>query len=169
MIAILDVGYNDDAALAACVLIQDWADGVPQTTHTRMISPIADYVPGSFYLRELPCLEQVLRPLQAPPTCIVIDGFVWLDAYGKPGLGAHLYELFNKTIPVIGVAKSSFATASNASKVYRGTSQRPLFVTAAGYDLANAASAVQRMHGKHRLPTMLTLADQLSKGKAPSQ
>jgi hypothetical protein len=61
---------------------------------------------------------------------LVIDGYADLDPGGRPGLGAHAHRDF--VIPVIGVAKSVFRTATHAIPVLRGSSARPLFVTAAG-------------------------------------
>ena len=46
--------------------------------------------------------------------------------------------------PVIGVAKSAFRTATHAVPVIRGTSERPLYVTAAGMPRADAADLVRR-------------------------
>jgi deoxyribonuclease V len=97
---------------------------------------------------------------------IVIDGYVWLDAQGNKGLGAHLFELLNCEIPVIGVAKTSFATATNAIEVFRGQSSRPLWVTAIGTNEFDAAKLVRSMHGNHRIPTILTLVDRLRKSSS---
>ena len=60
----------------------------------------------------------------------MVDGYADLETVGLPGLGAHAYAEFG--IPVIGVAKSRFRTATHAVPVVRGSSGRPLFVTAAG-------------------------------------
>lgn len=166
MIAIIDVGYEKTSALAACVTINDWSDAKPAATHAVPISQVAEYVPGEFYKRELPCIQQVLTELHRGPEIIVIDGFVWLDESGKKGLGARLFDELGGNTPVIGVAKTSFATATNALEVCRGTSSRPLFVTAAGMNANEAADAISRMHGSNRIPTMLTLVGRLSKGSA---
>jgi hypothetical protein len=64
-----------------------------------------------------------------------------------PGLGAHAYAEFG--IPVIGVAKSRFRTATHAVPVVRGCSARPLFVTAAGMPAADAADLVRRMADRY--------------------
>lgn len=166
MIACIDVGYQEKSALAACVTISDWKASAPVASHSVVIQNVEDYVPGSFYKRELPCIEAVLNDLGAKPDAIVIDGYVWLDAQGKKGLGAHLFELLNGEIPVIGVAKTSFATATNAIEVFRGQSSRPLWVTAIGTNEFDAAKLVRSMHGNHRIPTILTLVDRLSKSSS---
>lgn len=124
--------------------------------------PAEAYEPGAFYRRELPLLLAVLARLPAPPDVLVIDGFVWLDGAGRKGLGAHLHE--ETGIPVIGVAKTGFHEAERFSlPVRRGASDRPLFVTAAGLDPAEAAAWIARMHGAHRLPTLLSRADALAR------
>ena len=53
---------------------------------------------------------------------------------------------------MIGVAKSRFRTATHAVPVVRGSSARPLYVTAAGMPTADAANLVRRMAGRYRLP-----------------
>jgi deoxyribonuclease V len=166
MIACIDVGYQEKSALAACITISDWKASAPVASHSVAIQNVEEYVPGAFYKRELPCIEAMLKELGAKPDVIVIDGYVWLDAQGKKGLGAHLFELLNGEIPVIGVAKTSFATATNAIEVFRGQSSRPLWVTAIGTNEFDAAKHVQSMHGNHRIPTILTLVDRLSKSSS---
>jgi deoxyribonuclease V len=55
---------------------------------------------------------------------LIIDGYVHLNPHGRPGLGAHLHAWLG--VRVIGVAKTSFHTASHAIKVRRGQARRPL-------------------------------------------
>lgn len=165
MIACIDVGYGDTNAIAAAVTIGDWADATPLATYSVTITKVEEYVSGEFYKRELPCIQAVLAQLPAVPDVMVIDGYVWLDEHGKQGLGARLYDALDCRIPVVGVAKTSFATATNAVEVHRGGSSRPLYITAVGYEISEAIDAILGMHGSHRIPTMLTLVDQLSKGK----
>ena len=91
--------------------------------------PGAALRPGEFYLRELPPLRAVLEDLSGLGL-LVVDGYADLDPSGRPGLGARAHAEFG--LPVIGVAKSRFRTATHAVPVLRGSSVRPLFVTAAG-------------------------------------
>jgi deoxyribonuclease V len=65
---------------------------------------------------------------------------------------------------VIGVAKSAYRAATHAVAVRRGTASRPLYVTAAGLDPAEAAALVARMAGPHRLPDALRRVDALARG-----
>jgi len=71
-------------------------------------------------------------------------------------------------IPVIGVAKSRFRTATHAVPTGRGSSARPLFVTAAGMSAADAADLVRRMAGRYRLPDALRGADHLARAGPPA-
>lgn len=162
----LDVGYPNRGALAACVGFLDWTDAEPDLTLTAQIPEVEEYVPGQFYQRELPCLLAVLKKLEDTPDTIVIDGQVHLDDAEKPGLGMHLFEALNREVPVIGVAKSSFRGLTRAIEVYRGGSERPLFVTAAGMSDRDAADRIQQMRGEFRIPTLLKKVDQMSRGQA---
>ena len=84
----------------------------------------------------------------------------------QPGLGAHACAEF--AVPVIGVAKSAFRTATHAIPVLRGTSGRPLYVTAAGIPRAEAADIVRHMAGGHRIPDALRRVDSLARhGPSP--
>ena len=87
---------------------------------------------------------------------LVIDGYPGLDPGGRPGPGGHAHAEFG--IPVIGVAKSRFGTATRAVPVVRGSSAPPLFITAAGLPSAEAADLVRRMTGQYRLPDALRRA-----------
>jgi deoxyribonuclease V len=162
MLACVDVDYRGDEAVAACVSFAAWDDATPAGQLVERISGVAPYVPGQFYRRELPCLLAVLGKLPEVPEVVVIDGYVWLADEDRPGLGAHLYEALAGRAPVVGVAKTRFHGARLAVPVVHGAgSTRPLFVTAAGLDLAAAAAHVQAMHGEYRIPTLLRLVDQL--------
>jgi deoxyribonuclease V len=97
---------------------------------------------------------------------LVIDGYTDLDSGGRPGLGAHAHAEFG--VPVIGVAKSALPTATHAVPVLRGTSVRPLFVTAAGMPRDQAADLVRHMAGQHRLPDALRRADTLARTSPPA-
>ncbi len=166
MLACVDVDYRGDEALAACLLFADWADPAPTDTWVVQVRDVAPYEPGSFYKRELPCLLAVLAEAPEPPDVIIIDGYVWLGPERRPGLGAHLYEALGRATPVIGVAKTPFA-GTPAAEVIRGAATRPLWVTAAGVGLADAAGRVQAMHGAFRLPTLLRQVDQLCRRSWP--
>lgn len=164
MIACIDVGYDDanQRAHVACVTLEDWADDQPTDECVVDLDHVQPYQPGSFYKRELPCVLAVIEALPRQPDVIVIDGYVWLDEFGSKGLGGHLYDALDQSCIVVGVAKTKFATAT-AIEVYRGQSERPLYVTAVGITPQRAAQHIQNMHGDHRLPTLLKRVDQLSR------
>ena len=95
---------------------------------------------------------------------VIVDGYVWL-AGGTPGLGAHLHGALG--VPMIGVAKTRYASAAGAAEVCRGESRSPLFVSAVGLELAEAVEGVRRMHGPYRVPTLLKQVDALT--RSPEQ
>lgn len=164
----VDVHYLDDAvARAALVAASERAFSRVTRTRTAMVPAGGAYRPGEFYLRELPPLRAVL-PASGELALIVVDGYVDLDPDGRPGLGAHVHAEFG--VPVIGVAKTAFRTASHAAQVRRGQSSRPLYVTAAGMTVAEAALVVSEMAGPFRIPDALKLADRLARGleRSPS-
>jgi deoxyribonuclease V len=162
VIAAIDVNYLEDStALAAAIVFEDFRSDSYVSSYRKRIRGIADYVPGSFYQRELPCILALLEDVREKLDCIIIDGYVSLG--DKPGLGAHLRRSLRHGICVIGVAKSRFA-GSNALQVFRGTSRRPLYVTASGMAPAEAAQRIREMHGRNRIPTLLKAADSLARG-----
>lgn len=163
MMACLDVSYHGLEANAAAVLFHSWGDSVGRREIVARVAPVAEYRPGQFYRRELPCLLALLELVKEPVELLIVDGYVWLGKESRPGLGAHLYEAQGSTTAVIGVAKSGFAGATGAIPVLRGRSRRPLQVTAAGLDARVAANYIETMHGEHRIPTLLKRADQLSR------
>ncbi|HWP57054.1 MAG TPA: endonuclease V [Candidatus Acidoferrales bacterium] len=164
MIAAVDAHYAETQAIAACVVFHRWTDHRPCGEIIERIPNAAPYEPGRFYLRELPCLLAVLDKVSRPLEAILIDGYVWLGDEAKPGLGAHLYASLGKITPVIGVAKSRFHQGKAVQALLRGKSSRPLFVSAAGVELAEAAAHVREMHGPFRVPTLLKHVDRLCRG-----
>jgi deoxyribonuclease V len=164
--AALDVDYAaDGSARAALVAFSDWTDAAPALTRVVTVDRVAPYEPGAFYKRELPCLRAVLDALDALPAVLVVDGYVWLRDDADPGLGAHLWHALGGRCAVVGVAKTRFASAGCAAAVLRGQSHNPLWVTAAGMSLDEAAARVRAMHGPYRIPTLLGRVDALARGR----
>jgi len=163
VIVCLDVQYAALSANAAVLLFTSWTDAIAARVLTLTVAPIQPYESGAFYKRELPCLLAILESIPEPLEAIVIDGYVHLDHQLQPGLGARLYEALGGQIPVIGVAKTEFAGAPSAT-VLRGQSKRALFVSSIGTDLAAAAANIARMHGAHRIPTLLKAVDAAARG-----
>lgn len=132
---------------------------------TVWLDGVADYAPGRFFERELPALEALLAEVH-PVDVLIVDGYVDLDPTGRPGLGWHVRDA-GLAPAVIGVAKTSFRAATHAELVLRGTSTKPLYVTATGMPLADAAHLVRTMAGSARLPDALRLVDRLARAVPP--
>jgi len=166
MILALDVHYRTDTAKTVCIVFHNWTDEKPADMHTTFTADVAEYEPGAFYKRELPCLLEALKSFSMNEIAvIVIDGYVVLDDNGKPGLGAHLFDALEQKIPVIGVAKTRFFSNTQfVAEIFRGESQNPLFVTAAGIPLDIAADHIRSMAGPYRMPGLLKLLDSETKG-----
>jgi deoxyribonuclease V len=161
--AAVDVHYpTSGGARAALVLAGDRAFAEILAQRTAFVPHVAPYVPGQFLKRELPPLRAVLAGV-AGIELLIVDGYVDLTPDGRPGLGAYAHAEFG--VPVIGVAKTPFATATHAYPVVRGQATRPLYVTAAGIPAADAAGIVRHMSGKFRMPDALRRVDALSRGQ----
>ena len=162
---VIDVGYDEKIANAASLSFENWDDSSPTEEKKIRIENIADYEPGKFYLRELPCILESLNQYDLDKVdTIIIDGFVWLNSEKKPGLGAYLFDKLEKKIPVIGVAKRKFHGENIFMKtIERGESKNPLFVTAEGIEVNVAAELIKNMHGDFRIPTLLKMVDGLSR------
>jgi deoxyribonuclease V len=159
--AAVDVHYlASGGARAALVVADDPTFSAVVAENTATVPEVMAYRPGEFYLRELPPLRAVLRGVTGLGL-LIVDGYADLDPPGRPGLGAHAYAEFG--VPVIGVAKSAYPSATHAVPVLRGTSARPLFVTSAGLPRTDAADLVRHMTGRFRLPDALRRADTLAR------
>ena len=159
-LAALDVAYEGQAGHAVAWCFPSWEameGGYSVSSWTYGIPP---YESGQFYKRELPCLLDLLKKMP-PVDALLVDGHVDLDT--GPGLGRHLYDALAPRVVVVGVAKRSFAGAPSVP-VCRGASRVPLWVSAAGMDLEEAAARVKAMAGPHRIPHALKKADRGSKG-----
>ena len=162
----VDVHYpRSGGARAAAVMAAGAAFSGVLAERTEVLAGVLPYRPGEFYLRELPPVRAVLHCIGGLGL-LVADGYADLDPDGRPGLGAYAHAEFG--IPVIGVAKSAFRTATHAVPVLRGTSARPLFVTAAGMARTEAADLARHMAGRYRLPDALRRADTLARTGLPA-
>lgn len=159
MICCLDVDYREGQGQCAAVLFREWDAATAEKVYRSVTGDIKPYTPGTFYKRELPCMLDMLRLIEEPVGALLIDGYVWLGE-NRGGLGYHLFEALEKSVPVIGVAKSAFRGAERmAISVFRGASHQPLWVTAIGMDTAEAAHCIAQMSGEFRIPTLLKMAD----------
>lgn len=158
-----DVHYNNNnnSARAACVAFDSWETSEANSEYTVDLTGIAEYVPGHFFQRELPCLLAVLEKIPHTPNLIIVDGYVWLGQENHPGLGQFLFDALHSKIPVIGVAKNRFKQTPPSTELLRGNSKKPLYVTSAGIELVKARTCIANMHGEFRIPTLLKRVDQL--------
>lgn len=159
----IDIYYHDKGATCVGVLFE-WEDSEPKKVIRAYIDEVEEYVPGEFYKRELPCVMAVIYQVkQYKVDSIILDSHVQLGE-GQKGLGEYVYEAVDKIYPVIGVAKRSFhSNAEYVREVRSGESENPLYVSAIGCDLDEAAEYIQNMHGEYRIPTMLKEVDRLGR------
>jgi deoxyribonuclease V len=159
--AAVDVYYPAaGGATAALLIAADRTFTAVIVERTVTLADVAPYRPGGFFARELPALRAVLS-CAGRLDLLVVDGYVDLDPHGRPGLGAHVHA--ESGVPVIGVAKTRFRGATHAIEVHRGRATRPLYVTAAGVPIGEAAEFVRRMAGPYRLPDALRRVDFVSR------
>jgi len=164
MILAFDTYYYNGKAKTIAVSFNDWEDDEPTKIYTDIIEGVADYQPGSFYKRELPCILSLLKQVNLETVdLIIVDGYVILEEKHL-GLGGYLYQALEGKIPVVGIAKSEFVSKTSVfKKVFRGESKKPLYVTSIGVDTAAICNAIQRMHGNYRMPTLLQIVDTKTK------
>ena len=161
--ACFDVKYYEDYAVIGYVLFKDHKSDVAFKTGQFRHEKIEPYIPGEFYKRELPCLLTAIKQIEENINLVFIDANVWLGD-NLMGLGCYLYEALEFKIPVIGISKTFFHNAEQkVLPVLRANSTKPLFVSSIGLDIKIASKIVLEMHGVFRLPTMVKLADTMSR------
>ncbi len=167
MIIAIDVHYRENLAKTVSIEFEHWTDKSPSKIHVIEIPIVADYVPGQFYKRELPCILEILKLSNlSNVNTIIVDGYVVLDDEGKKGLGGYLYAELEEQIPIVGVAKRSFHSLNEkVIPVLRGESKNPLFVTQLGGHLTDYAQKIAEMDGDYRIPTLLKILDVETKRK----
>ena len=163
MIFAVDVSYQDNSAFVVGILFETWESSSFEKVYTKRVDSIADYESGAFYKRELPCILSVLDEVQEPIDFIVIDGYVFLGEKRDAGLGMHLWNKLEGKTPIIGVAKNYYKNTPIECGVLRGTSLKKIYITSVGIDLDLAKGYILKMHGIHRIPTLLKQLDQISK------
>lgn len=165
MILAFDTYYFENKAKTVCMAFENWNNSDEFKIFAEILENVNEYIPGEFYKREMPCILSLLQKIDYPNIdAIIVDGFVFLDDNSKLGLGGHLYEALDCKIPVIGVAKSNFATINkNKKELCRGESKNPLYITSIGMDLDTAAENIRCMSGQYRMPTLLKELDKLTK------
>ena len=158
----IDTHYAGEQAITAGIGFEKWESDVDCgkfLTKTRIAS---QYVPGEFCKRELPGILSLLKDVPWRPDIIIIDGYVTLGE-NRIGLGGHLFNVMDGKIPVVGVAKKVFTGNSTALPLLRGSSRKPLFITAMGIEVADAKTHIASMAGGNRIPTILKAVDSLAR------
>ena len=175
MIVAVDVHYEGALARAAGVAFEAWTDETERCAKVIERTVPADYEPGRFFERELPCILPIVRAFldegaidpRRGGDCVIVDGYVDLGPE-RPGLGRVLFEALERRVLVVGVAKTEFlaedpSRGPPARAITRGESKSPLFVTSTGA-VDEAAALVRAMHGSYRIPTLLKRVDRLTRG-----
>ena len=167
MILAFDSYYYQGKAKTICISFNSWSDNSDYSVYSEIKEGVEEYTPGEFYKREMPCILSLLEKIDKQDIeAIIVDGFVYLDDEYKLGLGGYLYKALGEEIPIIGVAKTNFATIENLKKpLYRGESKKPLYVTSIGIDLDTATENIRSMAGEFRMPTLLKELDRLTKAE----
>lgn len=167
MFVAVDTFYYENKAKTIAITFNNWEDSTYSKHYSEELDISAEYIPGEFYKRELPCILSILKNINLDSIkAIIIDGYVYLDDFNKYGLGGHLYESLNRKIPIIGVAKTNFASNNeNKVELLRGKSKNPLFVTSIGVNIFIAKENISKMFGEYRIPKLLKELDQLTKEK----
>jgi exodeoxyribonuclease-5/deoxyribonuclease V len=159
--------FDENKANTICLAFENWESSVPDYEFSEIKEGVEEYIPGQFYRRELPCILSLLEKIKTQIkdiSCIIIDGFVYLDDTMKPGLGKYLFDALNNEIPVIGVAKTNFATVEKLKlPLTRGNSENPLYISSVGIDIETAYNLIKKMHGDFRIPTLLKKVDTLTR------
>jgi deoxyribonuclease V len=165
VILAIDVYYKNESAKAVGVLFSTWEDDKSLHEIIERLDNIEEYEPGKFYKRELPCVLKIIEKVDLKSIeTIVIDGYVYVNDDRDYGLGGMLWDKLGGKVSVIGVAKTSFyANQGTIVQVKRGQSNSPLYVSAIGMDVKQAAELIQNMKGNYRVPDILKDLDHRTK------
>lgn len=86
------------------------------------------------------------------------------DEAARAGSGAAVvFRHWDEAVPAAEYSATCSPIEPYEPGEWRGCSQTPLLVTAAGIEPAEAAAAIGRMAGEFRLPLLLKRADQLAR------
>lgn len=167
MIYAFDTYYLNGQAKTVCLGFEDWLAQAPDFELVEFIQEPGEYESGAFYKRELPCILSILKQINLQKgDILVVDGYVVLSDAGKLGLGGYLYHELQKEYPIVGVAKKAFKdNVVHVREVLRGESKNPLFITSLGIDVDTATRSIEAMYGAYRMPDLLRLLDQKTKGE----
>ena len=172
----VDTFYYEERAKTVGVLFNDWSDSEPEEIISSWSFDFGPYIPGEFYLREMPPIIELLSKINMKEVgYLIVDGFlkVYDERKGKfdSGLGYRLMELLqpsNKDLVFIGIAKSDFGGTGRKWKIAeewnRGPKgSTPLWVQVEGMRMTDLMKCLKRMPGEFRLPDMLRILDKETK------
>ena len=71
----MDVDYREQGAVASAILFEDFQSDNTLAEVSVKITQVADYEPGQFYKRELPCLTTLIDSLAIKPDVFIVDIF----------------------------------------------------------------------------------------------
>ena len=166
-IAIDSYYYSDTDCYTVGVIFEDWKQESPSHIISCHTSEFASYIPGEFYKREMPGIQNLLGMIDLGEyDTIILDSYILLDEGDKvvPGLGMHLAEELPDHINLIGVAKSLFGECQRISvAVLRGQAKKPLWIQGYGLSDQEAANLISQMSGKCRIPNLLKILDKETK------
>lgn len=168
MILAVDVQYVDNSAYIAGVMFETWNSETCLNEYLSYLKVVEKYQSGSFYKRELPCILKLLDEHQIQPDIIVIDGYVYLDDMKKAGLGKYLYDSLERKTEIVGVAKKQFLGINENNGLFRGFSEKPLYITSTG-NLEDDKQNIASMFGDSRIPVLLKRVDKLCRKEASKE
>ena len=163
MIVAIDVLYSNGMSHVAALAFNDWNSEEVKSRYSLSVECYSEYIAGQFYLREMRPILAILEQLTDEVEILVIDGYCYLDASERKGLGAHLYGAIDEKCPIIGVAKNPYQGSPHAVHLLRGESKKPLFITAVGISQQKASEYIAQMAGSFRIPTLLKEVDAMSR------
>jgi len=103
MIIVVDVYYTDNRAKTVGILFRNWDDAEPLDIIAAYTDNSLEYEPGSFYKRELPCIQSLLANGELDQlNAIIVDGYVYLSDDKKPGLGYYISFVAEQEGKVVG-------------------------------------------------------------------
>lgn len=160
MVVIIDADYNEETRMGhvAGVVADNILAEKEECILTAIVHDIEDYIPGQFYRRELQSVEAIIKQMNLSEIdLIVVDGYAD-SGTEEHALGTFVFDKYH--IPVIGIGKNKYERCIlDNLEVYRGESQKPLFVTSKGMDNEKAKELVKNMSGKYRFPYFVKFAD----------
>lgn len=170
----LDTYYwSDSLAKTVGVVFNNWSDSEPIKIITDTCTTFGPYIPGKFYIRELPCVLGLLTKIDISEfDTLITDSFLRLrdsDGNDSDGLGMKLYEALGKPewIDIWSIAKTEFGKCHEIScPVLRGEAINPIYVQALKVGNQKAGEIVRDvMNGQYRIPTLLKILDKETKRK----